>query len=263
MSKILAVDIGNTHTKFAEITDDSYEYLGYVPTSIVATGEPGEPGEQRRGLFTSKKAKDATPRDDFSGCIISSVVPSKTQDVVEMIKRNFGIAPEFVPDDRGVGADLLASMEYAGKHFELPCCVFSLGTATTMYVLGENGQIQGGVICPGIEPSLEGLAVKAENLTYITPYETDTFLEFTTNGAMNSGIIYGTAGQVKELYKKVLEIIDIKTLVLAGGYSELISKYVEIPHVLERDIVLKGCYELYIKDIKPENKKISMYGLLL
>jgi len=229
MNKVLCVDIGNTYTKFALVADDFYEYLGYVPTDIAGLN------------CLSPKGEKVSLKD----CIVSSVVPSKTQDVIRMIRRNFGINPKLVPTNKGVGADLLASMEYAKKYFKLPCCVFSLGTATTMYVLGENGKAQGGIICPGIEPALKGLAVKAENLTYMTPYETDAFLEFSTKGAMNSGIIYGTAGQVEGLYRKALEKNDIKTLVLAGGYSELISKYVRFPHIIERDIVLKGCWEMY------------------
>ena len=231
MSKILCIDIGNTNTKFAIFTDGSYEYLGYVPTCELS--ELPADGRQM------------PPLQIITKCIISSVVPSKTQFVIAMIRRNFGVEPILVPDDKGVGADILASMEYAKNHFELPCIVFSFGTATTVYVLGENGKMQGGLIIPGIEPSLEAMAVKAENLPEIMPYETDAFLEFSTKGAMNSGIIYGTAAQVEWLYKKTKKEYGIKTLILAGGYSGLISKYVTIPHIVERDIVLKGCCAIF------------------
>ena len=231
MSKILCVDIGNTNTKFAICSENFYEYLGFVPTSEIVKVSAADPyGEIRK---------------DFRGAIISSVVPSKTEAGINLVRANFGVEPKLVPCDKGVGADLYASMTYAKKHFELPCLVFSLGTAMTVYVLGENGKMQGGLIIPGIEPSLEAVAVKAENLTQITPYETDSFLEFSTVGAMNSGIIYGTAAQVEGLYRRIIEKYDIKTLVLSGGYSELISKYVRLPHILERDIVLKGSYAIF------------------
>jgi type III pantothenate kinase len=229
MNKVLCVDIGNTNTKFALVADGFYEYLGHIAT--VTANDVGSD-------FLDIKS-------EIVDCIISSVAPSKTQDVANIVRYNFGVEPKFVPEDRGVGADLLASMKYAKKHFKLPCCVFSLGTATTMFVLDENGRMQGGIICPGIEPSLEAMSVKAENLTNIILRETDVFLEFSTEGAMNSGIIYGMATQVEGLYRKASKEFSLKTLVLAGGFSELISKYVAIPHILERDIVLKGCWEIF------------------
>jgi len=227
MNRVLSIDIGNTNTKFAIVGEDYYEYLGFIPSKTIT--EP---------------FKFSIDIEDVKSCIISSVAPSKTKIISNYFEMN-NVKPSFIPIDQGVGADLYASMQYAKKYFDLPCIVFSLGTATTCYVLDDEGEMQGGLIIPGIMPSIHSLSQETENLPEFIPKLTDKFLEFSTIGAMNSGIIYGYAAMIDGLVNKVSEEYNIKTSALSGGMSPLISNYVQTPHILERDIVLKGAYIYY------------------
>jgi len=227
MNRILCVDIGNTNTKFAIVCDKYYEYLGFIPTKSIA--EP---------------FKFSIDIENINDCIISSVAPSKTEIVSNYFEEN-NIDCNFVPIDQGVGADLFASMQYAKKFFKLPCVVFSLGTATTCYVLDEKGEMQGGLIIPGMMPSIHSLSQETENLPEFTPKPIDKFLEFSTIGAMNSGIIYGYSSMIDGLIDKIKIKYNIKTCVLSGGMSGIISPYIKNNHIVERDIVLKGEYVIY------------------
>jgi len=124
-----------------------------------------------------------------------------------------------------------------------------LGTATTMVVVGEKGEIIGGLICAGAMTGLEALAEKTSSLPMVAAeVPKDGFLAMTTEGAMQSGLVYGTAEMIDGLAERVVRENGVKTLVMSGGMSRLIGGHVRNEFITVKDIVLKGARVLYGKE---------------
>jgi type III pantothenate kinase len=240
---VLCVDIGNTNTKVGAFDKDALLFVFAFATDVKATSEQIEiilkHGFEKHGLTDM-------PRFGIERAVVSSVVQQATRAVVGAIEGICEIEPICVPLDMGVGADLYCSIGYVKANFELPAAVFSLGTATTMAVIDEKGEILGGMIYPGAVTGVVALAEKASALPMVAlKVPEEGFLAKTTVGAMQSGVVFGTAEMLDGLAERVMREYGVKSLILCGGLSELIGGQVRNKFIIDENTVLKGANEIY------------------
>lgn len=116
-----------------------------------------------------------------------------------------------------VGADRIANAVGALALFEPPIVVVDFGTATTFDVIDAEGRYAGGAILPGVTISMEALAGRAAKLPPIALRVPEAAIGRNTVQALESGIMWGYAGSVNELAKRIAEELGQSPKVVATG----------------------------------------------
>jgi type III pantothenate kinase len=191
------------------------------------------------------------------GAALCSVVPGVTPAMVDAIKKNFDIEPVVVSSSiktgltfsitnlDGLGADRIANAVAAHAMYGGNLLVIDFGTATTFCVITEKGEYKGGVIMPGPGISVEALAEKTAKLPRVDLAHPKTVLGDDTAAHITSGIIFGQAGAVERITAEIeKEIHKELTVIVTGGFAELISPFIRVDHV-NPHLTLDGLRVLY------------------
>ena len=79
------------------------------------------------------------------------------------------------------------------------------GTSTNFDVVSEAGEFAGGVLAPGVEVSMDALFARAARLPKVTFAAPERVISQTTVSALQSGLVYGFAGQVDSIVDRIRE----------------------------------------------------------
>ena len=83
-----------------------------------------------------------------------------------------------------------------------PLIVVDFGTATSLSVVSENGDFEGGAICPGVKISMNALVDNAVRLSSVELRKPPSPIGTSPVQCIQSGFLYGHAGQVAKLSHK-------------------------------------------------------------
>lgn len=226
---LLAIDVGNTQTVIGAYRGSDLVGHWRLSTDSSQTGD--ELALYYQGFLMLKGLSFA----GFDAVIISSVVPSATMSLKHMTNEYWDFEPLIVGknidagirvlvDNPGeVGPDRLVNAVAAYERYGGPSIVVDFGTATTLDAISGGGDYLGGVIAPGIEISSQALFAAAARLTRIDMYRPPAVIGKNTAWSMQSGIIFGFAGQVDRLVELMQEELGQgATVVATGGLAEVI-----------------------------------------
>ena len=122
-----------------------------------------------------------------------------------------------------LGADRLVNAVAAYDRVGGACIAVDFGTAINYDVVSADGEYLGGVISPGIEISLEALAARAARLPRVDIEEPRHAIGKGTQEAIQSGVVYGFAGQVDGILGRLREELgEEATAIATGGYAAAI-----------------------------------------
>ncbi|MCD8039900.1 MAG: type III pantothenate kinase [Clostridia bacterium] len=250
---IICLDIGNTNIKYAVFNGDDLKMSFRVATDVKKTSD--EYGGQ---LINILKNYGVEP-DDIKGGIMSSVVPQLDYTLERMCSTYLDITPLSlapglktglnlkVDNAREVGADRVVNNVAGLKKYGAPLIIVDFGTATTFNVLDSKGEFIGGVIAPGIKGSLDSLVNGTAKLPRVEIERPATVIGKNTITNMQSGIVFGFAGLVEYIVKKIkkeMKCTDVKT-VATGGFSEVIAKEISNIDYVDKLLTLEGLKYLY------------------
>ena len=250
---LLAIDIGNTNIKYGIY--DGEELVASFRVSSRLSRTADEYGSVLINLLASKGLKTS----DINGVIMSSVIPSLNYTICHMCEYFFGISPLMVgpgiktglnikaDNPKEVGADIIVNSVSAFRKYGGPVIVIDFGTATTFDVITENCELIGVAIAPGIKTSLEGLTKNTAQLPTIELEAPRSVLGKNTKTSMQSGVIFGFAGLVDNIVKKIRKELknDKIKVVATGGLGEMIAKETETVGTVDRTLTLDGLKEIY------------------
>ena len=191
---------------------------------------------------------------DVEGVCISSVVPDQNIHYVRMIRKYLSIEPLLIDHNLNLnleiaisepallGADRICNAVAAKEKYGLPVIVVDLGTATTFDIVNEMGAYIGGIIIPGPETSMAELAKKAARLFEIRIEPPKTVIGKSTKHALQSGLFYGTVGQVDFIIDQIIEESGFKncTVVATGGFAKGIEGHSKHINLIEPTLTLEG-----------------------
>ncbi len=103
-----------------------------------------------------------------------------------------------VDNPREIGADRIVNAVAAYELYGGPAIVVDFGTATSFDVVDGQGQFVGGAIAPGVAPR-RGAGAPCARLPRVEPVTPPSPIGRSTVTALQSGIVYGAAGQVDAL----------------------------------------------------------------
>jgi type III pantothenate kinase len=190
---------------------------------------------------------------DIHHVAISSVVPTMNETLAELSRRYLCVEPFFVsaqadsgiavrytpPSD--VGADRICNAIGAFAKYGGPTIVVDYGTATTFDAIAENGDYVGGAILPGIGISMDALFGQAARLYRVEFTAPPQAIGANTVHAMQSGLVFGFAGQTDAMVDRFRrELGESARVIATGGLAELIHKESRTIELVDQLVTLDG-----------------------
>ena len=231
---LLAIDVGNTQTVFGLFDGTKLQEHWRIAT------ERSRSGDELGALYGNFI--------DFSsveGIALASTVPqlhrayeelAKEYARAELLELGPGIktgVPIRYDDPREVGPDRIANAVAAVERYGSPCIVVDFGTSTNFDVVSAEGEYVGGVLAPGIEVSMDALFQRAARLFKVDFVEPPTVIAKNTAASLQSGLVYGFAGQVDGIVERIRGELGAEAQTVAtGGLADLI-----VPHARTLDRV--------------------------
>jgi type III pantothenate kinase len=244
---LLAIDVGNTQTILGVFGEDGLRERWRVATEAERTAD--ELGALVDRLLELRDL-------DFEvidGVCLSTTVPPLVREYERFADRwakapllvvgpgtKTGIAIRY-DDPREVGPDRIANAVAAKERYGAPCIVVDFGTSTNFDVVSAAGEYVGGVLAPGIEISMDALFARAARLVKVDFVEPPAVIGKTTATALQSGLVYGFAGQVDGIVSAIRGELGVDARVIAtGGLAELITPHAATVELVDPDLTLEG-----------------------
>jgi type III pantothenate kinase len=222
---LLVVDVGNTQTHFGVYPHGSTTVSEHWRFATVRESTRDELGAALNNLLGLR----GLSFEHIDRSIVSSTVPQLSEEWTEMARRYLehemlvvGPAirtgmPIRIDNPREVGADRLVNAVAAYDRVRGACVVVDFGTAITYDVVSAAGEYLGGIISPGAEISIDALYARAAKLPKVELAEPRALIGKSTVEAIRSGIVFGFAGQVDGIVRRLREELGEETAVLATG----------------------------------------------
>jgi type III pantothenate kinase len=244
---LLAVDIGNTQTHLGAFSDDELVEHWRFRTVSGATGD--EIAERIAGLL----ALSGIERGSIDAIAVSSVVPPLGTEYEGMAKRYFNagflqIGPGVktgmairIDNPYEVGADRLVNSVAAFDRIGSCCVVVDFGTGINFDCVSDEGEYLGGAIAPGVEVSLTALTERGARIPRIDLAEPATAIGKSTKGAIQSGVIFGFAGLIDGIARRIVAELGGQPRVIAtGGLAHAIAPFCETVDEIDDLLTLTG-----------------------
>jgi type III pantothenate kinase len=223
---LLAIDVGNTNTVLGLFDGESLVSSWRIKTDARSTAD--EIVLTFRGLLSGGPEVD--------GIALCSTVPSVLRELRLMLSRYFADVPTVIVEPgtrtgvpvltdnpKEVGADRIVNTIAAHHEFGGPCIVVDFGTSTNLDVVSAKGEFLGGALAPGIEISIDALASRAAQLRKVELVRPRSVIGKNTVEALQSGALYGFAGQVDGLVERIIqELGEVTAVVATGGLAPIV-----------------------------------------
>jgi len=239
---LLAIDVGNTQTVFGLFEGGELRDHWRVAT------ERNRSGDELGALYASFLDLSAV-----EGIALASTVPqlhrsyedfAKEYAKVELLDIGPGVrtgVPIRYDDPREVGPDRIANAVAAVVRYGPPAIVVDFGTSTNFDVVSQAGEYVGGVLAPGIEVSMEALFSRAARLFKVDFVEPETVIAKNTASSLQSGLVYGFAGQVDGIVERIREELRAEAQTIAtGGLADLIVPHARTLEVIDPFLTREG-----------------------
>src|SRR6476646_1913627 len=240
---LLAIDCGDTQTVFGLFDGADLTAQFRVATDRNHTGD-------ELAVMLRAFVDLAT----LEGIVLCSSVPQLVREYEAFAERWAGVdllvlgpgVPTGVPirydDPREVGPDRIATAVAARERHGAPCVVVDFGTSTNFDVVSAAGEFAGGVLAPGIEVSMEALFVRTARLPKVPFGPPERVISQTTTAALQSGLVYGFAGQVDAIVERIRDELGAPDapVVATGGLADLIAPHTRTITAVDPELTLQG-----------------------
>lgn len=259
---LLTIDVGNTQTVLGLFDGEDIVKHWRISTNPRHTAD--ELSVLTQGLLNQHPT--AGKPGGLTGIAVCSTVPSILHEMRDMCRRHFSDLPTvvvepgvktgvpiLVDNPKEVGADRIMNALAAHYLYEGPVIVVDFGTATSFDAVSAKGEFLGGAIAPGIEISVEALGMRGAQLRKIELTKPRSVIGKNTVECMQSGILYGFAGQVDGVVHRMAEEMaddpDEVTVVATGGLAALVLDESEVVDEHEPWLTLIGLRLVYERNV--------------
>jgi type III pantothenate kinase len=243
---LLAVDVGNTQTHLGAFEGTELTEHWRFQTRSGATGD--ELAQQIAGLFSLR----GLAFDKIDAVCVSSVVPPLGNQYERLAERyleadSLTIGPGMktgmpirIDNPLEVGADRLVNSIAAYERFGEACVVVDFGTGINIDAVSSEGEYLGGAIGPGLAPSLSALIERAARITRIDLEEPREAIGRSTRAAIHSGFVFGFAGLIDGIVRRIEDELPNPRLLATGGYASTVVPFTETIDEVDDLLTLKG-----------------------
>ena len=208
---LLAFDIGNTNIKTA-IAED-----GKILSEWRLSTDPKRTGDEYFSILRPLLRDAAVGCTKIKKAVISSVAPALIGAFVIVTQHLLGKKPLIIGPDiypqlpiklpasaaHEIGTDLLCNALEAWERYQQPVIIVDFGTALSFTAVGNNANIVGVAIAPGIGTALKALFMNTAQLPS-TPLDIPpSSLGKNTTWSIQAGIVLGYKGLVESLIRQM------------------------------------------------------------
>jgi len=222
---LLVVDVGNTQTHFGLFRDGETAVFRHWRFSTVREST----GDELGAVVSNLLGLRGLSFKDVDRSIVSTTVPQLSHQWTQMARHYLGhqmlvVGPTIrtgmpirYDNPYEVGADRLANAVAAYERVQDTCVIVDFGTAITYDIVSAAGEYLGGIITPGAEISIDALYDRAARLPKVELSEPRALIGKSTVDAIRSGIVFGFAGQVEGIVRRLRGELGENTHVIATG----------------------------------------------
>lgn len=249
---LLAIDIGNSSTKFGLFDDENFVSQIIIPT--VRTNSANEIYDLIKPVINGQ----------IFFVIVSSVV-SELQDSYRKLaekllnanvlfidnKFDSGLKINYFPPEN-LGIDRLIAAFAAVEKYGKPIIVCDFGTATTIDAVNSNSEFLGGIIAPGMNLLADALFQRTSKLPKVEIKKPESVFGNSTINSIQSGIFYGYISLVDGILRKMLdELGELPKIIATGGFGSIIAAESQLIEIVDDKLMLDGLHFIY-KKMKPQ-----------
>jgi len=252
---LLVIDVGNTNIVLGIYDGKTLVKDWRIRTERNTTED--EFNVLATGLFIGSGMKP----EHIGKTIISSVVPPMKGILDSFCRKYLGHAPHWVDaksaarmpilynNPAEVGADRIVNAVAAYHKYQTALVVIDFVTATTFDVISLKGEYLGGAISPGIMIASEALFKNASKLPRVEIFSPpDQVIGKDTGNSIKSGIIYGYAGLVDGMVRRIsAEMGTVPKIIATGGLAPLMAGVCESIEAVDSTLTLEGLRIIYEK----------------
>jgi type III pantothenate kinase len=243
---ILAIDIGNTTTKFGVFDNEKLIKRHTIPTIRSKSADE---------IFQSIGDE---LNFNFRGVIISSVVPELNESFTKLAEIHFNSSAIFVNHNfdfgfkinynppESVGIDRVIAAYGAVQKYGTPCIVCDFGTATNIEVVNSKNEYIGGIITAGMNLLADSLHQRTSKLPKIELRKPEKVIGNSTVSAIQSGVYFGYIGLVDGLVKQMIDELGEKPKVIGtGGLVNLIAESSQMIEITDENLIVESLRIIY------------------
>jgi type III pantothenate kinase len=254
---LFVIDVGNTYIHMGVYHGEKLAAHWDISNARGRTAD--ELGMLLLGLLDREGIESGAIRGVAAAC----VVPPVCAVIEETFRKYFNLPTLFAgpesekrllerfEEPREVGADRIANAVGGFHSYGGPLIVVDFGTATTFDAVDAEGAYLGGAIAPGLAISVDALFDRAARLPRIKLTRPPRAVARDTISSMQAGIIFGYAGLVEMLVRRIrAEIGDNARVVATGGMAELIVRETGVVKTVDQHLTLLGLKLIYDRTIQ-------------
>jgi type III pantothenate kinase len=244
---LLTIDVGNTNTVMGVFDGDKLHNSWRIKSDARNTAD--ELALVFHGLLADI---------GVSGIAACSTVPAVMRELRAMLTRYYADIPTVLVEPgvrtgvsvltdnpKEVGTDRICNTAAAHHLADGPVIVVDFGTSTNFDCVSARGEFLGGALAPGIEISLDALAARAAQLRKVELVAPRSPIGKNTVESLQSGILYGFAGQVDGMVRRLSAVLVPKdpnsvAVIATGGLATLVIDHCETVTRFEPELTLVG-----------------------
>lgn len=256
---LLAVNVGNTNTMVGVFRGTTLDHHWRVST------EPERTADELAVLFGGLlEHAGLSFSNQITGVVISSVVPTSTGALRDMVNRYFNFPPVVVEpgtktgipiltdNPRELGADRVVNALAAFARYGGPCIVIDFGTATTYDVVTDRGEFLGGAIGPGIQTKNASLSRETARLPLVELQTPRSVVGKNTVEAIQSALLFGSAAEADGIIDRMRkELGGSATVVATGGLAPLVVPHCQFVDEVDPWLTLEGLRLVFERNAGP------------
>ena len=267
---LLAIDVRNTHTVVGLISGagDHAEVVHHWRIRTESEVTADELALTIDGLI----GDDA---ERLTGAAGLSTVPSVLHEVRLMLDQYWPSVPHvliepgvrtsiplLVDNPKEVGADRIVNCLAAYHKYQSAAIVVDFGSAICVDVVSAKGEFLGGAIAPGVQVSSDAAAARSAALRRIELTRPRSVVGKNTVECLQAGAVFGFAGLVDGLVKRVREDIegfggndDVAVVATGHGAPLVLSDVLSVEHY-DRYLTLDGLRLVFERNRDGQRSKI-------
>ena len=211
---LLAVDVGNTATRFGLFEDGAAVDAEPLGTWEVTTPARMTADEARLAIaqaLSQLPAGAAMPQRAILSCVVPVLESAWAQALAAFSSdRPLVVGPGLktgirlsYDDPSEIGSDRIADAVAARERYGAPAIVVDLGTTTNIEVIDASGAFAGGLIAPGLALGARSLSDAAARLPMVELRAPRQVIGKSTREAMRAGVVLGEAARIDGLLDMV------------------------------------------------------------
>jgi len=250
MSKLLVIDVGNTHTVLGVYDGEQLQQHWRIQTEEGRTED--EYGVLVRSLLSGPESAG------LGGAAIACSVPAMSVTITRLCQKHLGLEPLVVgpgvrtampilyDKPQEVAADRIVNAIAAYARTADTTIVVDFGTPTVLDYISARGEYVGGVIAPGLGISSQALFARAAKLYEVELVAPKQVVGRNTVHAMQSGVVLGHVAMVDGLVERIQRENKVKARVIAtGSWAPIVAAESNTIEEVDEFLTLAGLRIIY------------------